>query len=399
MYIFYHYLKAILANIIYGFPSRRLKIIGVTGTKGKTTTANFIWAVLNHNGHKCGLISTANIRVGEREKLNYYHMTMPGPFIIQQQLRRMVMAKCEYGVIEATSEGLKLNRHWGIKFDTAIFTNLSPEHLPSHQNNFDVYRRAKGKLFQNRPNLILVNADDPYHSYYLHFPAVEKATFSFKNKSDYKAKIVNSSTFELNQEKYSIKILGAFNLNNALPAVIIGLRLGIKPKDIQKGLQKLVSVPGRMELIPNSLGLKIIVDYAHEPVSLKELLTTAQQLKTSQGKIILIVGAEGGGRDPGKRAPMGKLANQMADYVVITNVDPYRDNPQTIADDIAKMVDKKKRLVILDREKAIKKALESAQKGDVILITGKGAEQSITIGGQKYPWDDRKVVKRLLNVV
>lgn len=399
MRLFYNYLKALLAPLLYGFPAKKLKIIGITGTKGKTTTANFIWTVLNHNGHKCGLIGTANIRIGDSEQLNKYHMTMPGHFILQKLLKEMVDAKCEYVVLEVTSEGIKMFRHLGLKFDTAIFTNLTPEHLPSHNNSFENYKAAKANLFKNCPNLIIANADDPHSSYYLNNPCTQKFTFSVKNKSDYQAKIFDSSNFKLNNFKYSLNIFGKINIYNAIPAVIIGKKLGISPSNIQKSFDQLTSIPGRMEFIENQIGAKIIVDYAHEPVSLKELLQTAKDFTPKSNKIILLLGAEGGGRDPAKRAPMGDLAQKYADIVIVTNVDPYNDDPQTIANDIAIRIDKNKLYLILDREEAIKKAISLAKKGDTILITGKGAEQSITIDGQKIPWDDRKMVKKVLNSV
>ncbi len=403
MRLFYNYLKALLAPILYGFPSNKLKIIGITGTKGKTTTANFIWTVLNHNGYKCGLIGTANIRIGDSERLNKYHMTMPSHFIIQKLLKEMVEANCKYCVMEVTSEGIKRFRHLGIKFDTVIFTNLTPEHLPSHNNSFEKYKSEKMKLFKKCPNLIIANVDDSHAIDFLNHNCGAKTTFSINTKSDYQAKIIDSSHFELNKNKYSLNILGKVNIYNAIPAVIIGEKLNIKPIDIQKSFGELSYIPGRMEFIPNKLGLKIIVDYAHEPVSLKELLSTAHELKTCPptggSKIILILGAEGGGRDPAKRTPMGDLANKMADIAIVTNVDPYSDDPQKIADDIAARIDKSKLFLILDRQKAIEKAISLAKKDDIVLITGKGAEQSITINGTKYPWDDRKIVKKILNDV
>lgn len=399
MRLFYNYLKALLAPLLYGFPAKKLKIIGITGTKGKTTTANFIWTVLNNNGHKCGLVGTANIRIGDNERLNKYHMTMPGHFILQKLLKEMVDAKCEYVVLEVTSEGIKRFRHFGLKFNTAIFTNLTPEHLPSHNNSFENYKSTKAKLFKTCPNLIIANVDDSHASYYLNNQCGQKITFSIKNQSDYQAKIIDFSNFELNNFKYSLNILGKINIYNAIPAIILGEKLGISPKNIQKSFDKLVSIPGRMEFIPNKLGLQIIVDYAHEPVSLKELLQTAQDFTPKNNKIILLLGAEGGGRDPAKRAPMGDLANKYADFAIVTNVDPYQDDPQIIANDIAVRIDKNKLYLILDRQEAVKKAVSLGQKGDTILITGKGAEQSITIDGQKIPWDDRKVVKMVLNSV
>lgn len=403
MRILYNYIKGVLALIINGFPGNKLKIIGITGTKGKTTTANFIWTVLNNNDYKSGLIGTANIRIGDKECLNIYHMTMPSHFIIQKLFKDMVAAKCKYCVMEVTSEGIKRYRHLGIKFDTVIFTNLTPEHLPSHQNSFENYKAAKMKLFKTCPKLIIANTDDTHSPDFLNNNCNDKKTFSINNKSNYQAIVLDSSTsvtnFEVKKEKYSINILGTFNIYNALPAVIIGKYLKLTHSQIQAGFDKLKSIPGRMEFIKNKKNINIIVDYAHEPVSLKWLLETAKSITMKNNKIILVLGAEGGGRDPSKRAPMGELANKYADFAIVTNVDPYFDNPQKIADDIATKINPKKLFVILDREEAIKKALSLASKNDTILITGKGAETSITIDGKKYPWDDRKVVKKVLNSV
>ena len=403
MRILYNYIKGILALIINGFPSNKLKIIGITGTKGKTTTANFIWTVLNNNGYKSGLIGTANIRIGDKECLNIYHMTMPSHFVIQKLFRDMVAAKCKYCVMEVTSEGIKRYRHLGIKFDTVIFTNLTPEHLPSHQNSFENYKAAKMKLFKKCPKLIIANADDSHFTDFLNNNCSDKKTFSINNKSNYQALVLDSSTsvtnFEVKKEKYTINILGIFNIYNALPAIIVGKYLKLSQKQIQTGFDKLKSIPGRMEFIKNKKNLNLIVDYAHEPVSLKWLLDTAKSITLKNNKIILVLGAEGGGRDPAKRAPMGELANKYADFAIVTNVDPYSDNPQKIADDIAVKIDNKKLFVILDREEAIKKAISLASKNDTVLITGKGAETSITIDSKKYPWDDRQTVKSVLNSV
>ncbi len=415
----YHYLVALAAAVRYGFPSRQIVVIGITGTKGKTSTANFIWSCLSAGGIHAGIITTANIRIGEREILNAYHMTMPGPFTIQRLLRQMVDAQCTHCVIETTSEGLKQHRHAGIQYDIGVFTNLFPEHLPSHGGSFDAYREMKGRMFASlgthpRKNIdrrrvekiIIANAASEYAPYFSSFPADRKLTFAVGKKADYTAEDVRSSdsgvAFKVGDTGFRLSIPGAFNVSNALPAVIISRLMNIDDASIARGLSSLSIIPGRMERIEEGQNFALFVDYAHEGESMRNVLETADSMRTPGGKIIVLLGAEGGGRDKAKRPIMGELTGKMADYVVVSNVDPYEDDPQEILEDIARAAEKAGKtrdenlFVIEDRRAGINKALSLAQTGDIVLITGKGAEQSIVIGGRSLPWDDRVVVREEL---
>ncbi|MDO8575906.1 MAG: UDP-N-acetylmuramoyl-L-alanyl-D-glutamate--2,6-diaminopimelate ligase [bacterium] len=415
----YHYLLALAAAVRYRFPSRHIVTIGVTGTKGKTSTANFIWSCLSVGGIKTGIITTANIRIGDREILNAYHMTMPGPFTIERLLREMVGAGCTHCVIETTSEGLKQHREVGLQYDIAVFTNLFPEHLPSHGGSFEAYKEMKGKMFaslQSHPRkavdgkqmekIIIANTASEHAPYFLAFPADRKLTFAVEKKADYAAQDVRSSdtgvAFKVGGAEFRLSIPGAFNVSNALPAIIISRLANVADASIARGLEKLTLIPGRMERIEAGQKFTLFVDYAHEGESMRNVLETAAAMRAPGGKIIVLLGAEGGGRDKAKRSIMGKLTGTMADYVVVSNVDPYEDDPQEILEDIARAAEGegKKRdtdlFVIEDRRAGINKALSLAGAGDIVLITGKGAEQSMVLGGRSIPWDDRTVVREEL---
>lgn len=419
---FYHFYLAVLAAFYYGFPSKRMITIGITGTKGKTSAANFIWSVLNAAGFKAGLIGTANIRIGDVEMLNKYHMTMPGRFILQGLLGKMVKAGCRYCIVETTSEGIKQWRHYGIFYDIAVFTNLSPEHLQSHGGSFEQYKKAKGGMFsalkkgsrkiiggKKIKKIIIVNYDNPHKDYYLDFWADEKFTFGTEG-GDFVAKNIRNTPggleFFVGEESYEIKIFGNFNVYNALPAVIIGSLAGISYNKIQEGLKNLKIIPGRLEKIDVGQSFLVFVDYAHEKEGMNAVLNTVKELIYGKGgKVIVLLGAEGGGRDKAKRPVLGEISAKKADFVVISNVDPYEDDPKEICEDIALVAENfgkirdKDLFIVEDRREGIRKALSLANKNDAVLITGKGAEQSILIGGKRYPWDDRIVVREELNKI
>lgn len=417
--LLYHYGLANLAAFYYGFPSKKMIVIGVTGTKGKTSTVNFIWSCLNSAGRKTGIISTANIRIGKKEILNKYHMTMPGAFILQGFLAQMIKHGCEYCVIETTSEGIKQSRHQGIFYDIAVFTNLSPEHLESHKRSFEKYKNMKGRMFASLSKskhkiidgkkiekIIIANYDSKHKDYFLDFWADKKITFGLNGQADYTAKDIkragSETEFSVNAINYGLKILGDFNVYNVLPAIIISSILKIPAPLIQNGIKQLTLIPGRMERINEGQRFTVIVDYAHEKQSINAVLETGKRIVGAGSKIIILLGAEGGGRDKAKRPIMGKLAGQKADFVIVSNVDPYGDNPEEILKDIAKAAEtagkirNKDLFVIEDRTKGIKKAISLAKSQDVVLITGKGAEQSMIVGNKHYPWDDRLVVKKEL---
>ncbi|MBI2635407.1 MAG: UDP-N-acetylmuramoyl-L-alanyl-D-glutamate--2,6-diaminopimelate ligase [Parcubacteria group bacterium] len=424
----YHLTLAALAGFYYGWPSKKMIIIGITGTKGKTSSANFIWSVLTAAGNKTGLIGTANIRIGEKEFLNKYHMTMPGRFILQGLLKQMANSGCKYCIVETTSEGIKQWRHFGIFYDVAIFTNLTPEHLQAHGGSFEKYKEAKGRMFEVlRKNgrkvidpdgtvgvdgreikkTIIVNYDDLHKEFFLNFPADRKITIGTIGGADFQAdKIRNTKDgleFFVGSTSYELNILGKFNVYNALAAVAVGSVFGASNEQIQTGLKNLKNIPGRMEKIDEGQGFLVFVDYAHEKEGMNAVLETAGEMATeSVGKVIVLLGAEGGGRDKAKRPVLGEIAAKKADFVIISNVDPYEDDPKEICEDIAVAAEKfgknrdKDLFIIEDRREGIRKALSLAGQNDVVLITGKGSEQSIVIGGKRYPWDDRVVVRKIL---
>ncbi len=418
---YYHLALAALAGFYYGFPSKKMVVIGITGTKGKTSAANFIWSVLNAAGYKTGLVGTANIRIGGEEYLNKYHMTMPGRFVLQGLLKKMLNAGCEYCIVETTSEGIKQWRHFGIFYDIAIFTNLTPEHLEAHGGSFEKYKEAKGGMFKalykgrrkiikggEIKKIIIANYDDLHKEYFLGFPADKKITFGTGEGADFRAdKIKNTLDgleFFIGPESYELNILGKFNVYNALPAAVIGREFGIGAEKIRRGLKNLAVIPGRMERVGGRQDFAVFVDYAHEKEGMTAVLETAREIAAeAAGKIIVLLGAEGGGRDRAKRPVLGEIAAKNADFVIVSNVDPYEDDPKEICEDIAFAAEKfgKKRgenlFVIEDRREGIKKALSLAGENDIVLITGKGSEQSIVIGGKRSPWDDRIVVREELN--
>ncbi len=417
--LLYHRVITGLAAFYYRYPSDDMIVIGVTGTKGKTSTVNFIWSVLTAGGYKVGLISSANIRIGKEERLNDYHMTMLGRFQAQKIIKKMAVKNCDFCIIETTSEGLKQHRANGINYDIGIFTNLSPEHLPSHNHSFENYKKAKGKMFEilskrkkmidgrSIEKMILANLDDDHADYYLDFESDLKITFGLQNvEADYVAEKIrekdNGVEFEVNGKKFEIEILGKFNIYNALPAIIIADKFKISNESTFSGIKNLKKIPGRMEEIEMGQPFRVIVDYAHEQKSMKNALSTLKKI-AGDGKTILLLGAEGGGRDKSKRSLMGKIAAEKADYVIVSNVDPYEDDPEKIIEEIAFAAEENGKqkgvdlFTIADRRAGIKKSLSLAKKGDVVLITGKGAEQSITVDGKTIPWDDRKVVAEELN--
>lgn len=426
---FYHLALAASAAFYYGFPSKKMIVIGITGTKGKTSAANFIWSVLMAGGYKTGLVGTANIRIGEKEFLNTYHMTMPGRFILQRILKQMADAGCTHCIVETTSEGIKQWRHYGIFYDVAIFTNLTPEHLQAHGGDFLKYKEAKGKLFsalgkngckvikgKEIKKIIIANSDNEHSDFYLGFSSDEKFTYGLGIGADFIANNVKNTSdgleFSVGNENFRINILGKFNAYNALPALIVGKIFDIPYEKIQEGFKNLKIIPGRMEKIEEGQKFSVFVDYAHEKEGMIAVLDAAQELletefltvgnSVSKGNIILLLGAEGGGRDKAKRPILGEIAAKKADFVIVSNVDPYEDDPKEICEDIAVAAEKfgkirdKNLFVIEDRREGIKKALSLASDNDVVLVTGKGSEQSIVIGGKRYPWDDRVVVREEL---
>ena len=448
----YHFLLSLIASTWYGWPSNKLIVIGVTGTTGKTTSVYLISKMLASAGYKTGFTSTAMFNDGDKEWLNDKKMTMSGRFFTQKMLKKMVKNKCQYAIVETTSQGIEQFRHKFINYDILIFTGLYPEHVEAH-GSFEKYKEAKGKLFahlkkcktkyaddkkhivkaesglkkieSNRVKKnIIANGDDKHVDFFLSFWAEEKFVYTKNNeigvklKSD-KTHIVNYGDIKSNQAGVSFKadkteiklnLLGEYNAANAMNAVCLGLSQDIKLEKIKVGLEKIQGVPGRMEIITSPQpspskgeggGFTVVIDYAFEPEALKKIYGTI--LRLEHNRIIHVLGSAGGGRDVARRPKLGALSSMTADIVIITNEDPYDDDPKLIIDQVAMGAENAGKVLekdlfkIEDRREAIKKALNLAEEGDIVLITGKGCEQAICVaGGVKIPWDDRKVVEEEL---
>lgn len=408
-------MRAFCAGVLYGFPGKKMIVIGVTGTKGKTSTANYIWSVLRAGGYKAGLISTANFRIGNKEELNAWHMTMPGSFFIQKTLKRMLTLGVSIAVVEMTSEGMQQYRHAGIPVDIAVFTNLTPEHLKSHGGSFEKYKKAKSPLFKalsrkkkllngkKVSTLIIANTDSEHAPYYLSFPADKKMTYG-NTQGDFLIQNTVSTkegtTFSLGDGEYRLSIPGSFNVYNAVPAILVGHHLGIDEEKITEGLLSLKNIPGRMDLIDEGQDFTVVVDYAHEPAGLTVLLESAQSIKAPTGKIILLSGVIGGGRE--SRVPMARIGAQKADYFILTTEDPYEEDPKKLIDELARTAENEGKkpgtnlFPIEDRREAITKALSLASSGDIVLIAGKGAETTMMVGAGSIPWNEREIVRELL---
>jgi UDP-N-acetylmuramoyl-L-alanyl-D-glutamate--2,6-diaminopimelate ligase len=408
----YHTVESFLAALYYGFPGQKLTVIGITGTKGKTTTANFIWSILKSAGYTVGIISTANIRVGNEEWLNPYRMTFPPAWEMQRLLAEMYRAGCTHVILEATSPALAQNRHIGIRFAAGIFTNLSPEHLELHHNSFEEYRSEKEKLFQALENVAnsisIVNADSEQAPFFTKYKAGKHYTYGIAHGSIVASRIEETHDgvdFFVGEEKYHLSVLGGFNVYNALPGIVLAHTWGISSDTIRTGLVSLSGIPGRMERIEAGQPFTVIVDYAHEGLSVGTVLDVAKRMKKEGSRIRVVTGATGGGRDKAKRTAIGSAVGTTADVAYITDEDPYEDDPLVIINDVAlaaKNAGKKEGdnlFVITNRKDAIAQALKDAEKNDIVLIIGKGAEQTMQVKGGAISWDDRKIAREYLHVL
>lgn len=412
----YHGISARVASIYFGSPSKKLFVIGVTGTAGKSTTVMMCAQILNFSGNRTGYITTAGSFDGETSQVNMHGLSMPGGWLLQKQLAKMVSNGCKYAIVECTSEGLAQNRHYGISFQAALFTNLSPAHLDSH-GSFENYRNAKGKLFallSRNPNSLLgVNLDDPNKNYFLHFKAGKK--FGVSQRADTpkpediitlvaeKIAVKNQISFSVNSVEFNLRMFGTFNISNALLAIGCAEILGVNLATAAEALANIGTVPGRMETFKAPSGFTVVVDYAPEPAAMEASLRAVTLIP--HNKIIHVFGSTGGHRDVSKRFTFGEISAKLADAIIITNDDVYDSDPEEIANNIREGIDRVKTKkvssieVILDRKDAITHALKIAQPQDVVLITGKGSEQFLVLPhNERIAWDDREVVKRLLNL-
>jgi len=382
----YHFLLAFFGALMYGFPSRKLKVVGVTGTNGKTTVVNMTAACLEAGGYKVASLSSIKFKIKEKEKPNLLKMTMPGRFKIQKFLRQAADAGCQYAVLEVSSEGIKQHRHEFIDFTVAVFTNLSPEHIESH-GGFENYKKAKGKLFEAVKKIHVVNIDDKSAEYFLQFPASQKYGYSNSESSNDEGltSIIKGRDIGL-----KLQMPGEFNIYNALAAIAVGLSQDIPLEICKKAVESIKGVPGRMEIVIKE-PFKVVVDYAVTPDALEGLYKTLKK-EFSPEKLICVFGSCGGGRDKWRRPVLGEIAERYCDRIILTNEDPYDENPEKIIEDISKGI-KGEPEKILDRGRAIRRALELASSGDAVAISGKGSEPQMALAkGKKIPWSDREVV-------
>ena len=342
----YHSILAYLGAAFYGFPSKKLKIIGVTGTKGKSTVVYLTAKLLEASGKSVGSCGSLGFKIKEKEWPNTLKMTMPGRFRLQKLMSEAVKAGCEYFILEVTSEGIKQKRHLGIQFDCAVFTNLHKEHIESH-GSFENYYRAKQELFKRTKNTHVINADDPNTKLFGDFPAKHKIFYGL-TKGDMVAsniKLSNAgSSFEVYGMVYNTYLAGQFNVMNMLAVLSVGAIYKIDLPSAKPVLESVEFIPGRMEFIQRK-PFEVVVDYAHTPDSLEQVYRTLKKSpSTSPGtpitqishKLICVIGAAGGGRDKWKRPEFGRIAAEYCDEIILTNEDPYDENPDSIINDIQK---------------------------------------------------------------
>lgn len=410
----YHYILSHLAALYYGHPSREMIVIGVTGTNGKTSTAYMIAKALEADGSKTGCTTTAVFKVADKEWLNNTKMTMLGRFQLQKLLRRMVQTGCKYAVIETSSQGITQHRHANIAYDIGVFTNLTPEHIEAH-GGFENYKQAKVKLFHHIAKLpgktingnpvlraaVFNHDDDHWQDFNIPGPSTV-ITFGEGDGADLQAQNISESvrgtSFTVADTPINLKLLGRVNILNALAALAVAKACGQSLAATAGQLEKITGIAGRFELIDEGQDFTVIVDYAPEPASLAKIYETIKALDPN--RIIHVLGSCGGGRDIARRPILGNMAGDNADIAIITNEDPYDDDPMQIINQVAEgakqagKVENQNLFLIPDRREAINKAVSLANSGDLILLTGKGAEQAICVAkGKKIPWDERTATR------
>src|SRR3989338_7244490 len=401
----YNFCMAFWAALFYGFPSRRLIVVGVTGTKGKTTVVRLLHHILASSGTTTASLSSLGIRIGDKEEENPMKMTMPGRMAIQRFLHDARRAGAEYAIIEVTSEGIRQFRHRFIKFQGAIITCVHPYHIESH-GNFEAYLRAKLDLFWRLPKdaTAVINKDDGAWGRFAASTGAAKVFYSASEvAAGGKPILVRHVTqsrdgieFDLGQETIFSPLLGEFNLSNILAAISFATARHISLRSAASAIKTFSGVPGRMEFIQTS-PVSVVVDYAHTPESLRSVYEFLKnsRIKTKDVKLICVLGAAGGGRDRWKRPEFGRIASQFCDTIVLTNEDPYDEDPTVIMGEIRSGVAESVGAeMILDRREAIRRALNSASAGDTVIITGKGSEKWImSKNGEKTPWNEREIVR------
>lgn len=389
----------------YGHPAKNLKVIAVTGTNGKTTTANYINEILKQSGFKTAMFTTAVIEVAGKRTINDLNATVATTARMQRFFRDAKKTKVDYVVLEVTSHALHQHKLTGVSIEAAVMTNLTQDHLDYHQT-MDRYAEAKAALFQDNPRFIVLNSDDEWHEYFDKFsPNDQKMTYGKSDKSEaridevklYKsaaeANVIFDHQTNVNLATY---LPGEFNIYNMTAAATVAYLMGVSVEDIREGVANLESIPGRYERVDIDKEYDVVVDYAHTPDALEKLLQTTKDI--TKNRVILVFGACGD-RDKSKRPVMGEIAAKLADRIFLTDEESYSENPDDIRAEIMNGIQEArgdaKTTEVADRREAISKAMGAAKKGDIVLVTGMGHEQFRIINGKREPWNDVQVVQEL----
>ena len=399
--------RAKIISARFGNPARDLRVIAVTGTNGKTTTVNFLNEILKEAGYRTAMFSTANIEIAGEQTVNDTNSTTATVARLQKFFRDAKKADVEFALIEATSHALDQYKLEGVPIEMAIMTNLTQDHLDYHKT-MENYAAAKAKLFEMNPSLVVLNADDEWFDYFNNFATEsQKITYGegesadvkiekfklYKKGSEASLRIDNNVELEI-----ATNLPGEFNIYNMTAAAAGAYLLGISLKDIQEGIANLEGVSGRFQYATSDLPFEVVVDYAHTPDALEKLLQTSK--KITKNRTILVFGACGD-RDREKRPIMGKIAQDLADRIIITDEENYTEDATQIREEIISGISKKNNKLpaniqeIPDRKEAIRKALQIAGKGDIVLITGLGHEVYRVINGEKTPWNDTEIVQKI----
>lgn len=416
MRLAWHKTNAVLACLWYRFPANRLRVIGVTGTSGKSSTVEILYALLHRSGKKVGSLSSIAFHIDGKDFPNHTLRTTMSPWKLQYYLRRMVKAGCEFAILEVSSHALDQNRVWGVSFDTALLTNLAEnEHLDYHGTVAD-YVRTKMKLFQqlNRsyrkphvPKTIILNRDDANYELFAELPADQKWTFSRKKPSDFQSHNLRVTAqglhFDLRLPNENLHLLvpliGEHHLENVLAAIATGTTCAVAPRAMPDALSGIAPIPGRLEPINEGQAFSVLVDYTYKPAALKAVFAALKPL--ARGRIICVWGGAGG-RSDANRAESAQILHDQADEIILTTDDPYDESPKAIAKKVREHIPREEGagfFEIEDRYEAIRYALYTAQDDDIVLISGRGHETTQTIGRYKIPFDDRQVCREILSFV
>lgn len=396
----YHLALAYLSAFLYLSPSKKIFVVGVTGTKGKTSTTELVNAILEKEGFRTALASTVRFKIGEKSFDNRFKMTTIGRAFTQRFLRRAVSSGCTHAVLEISSEAAKQYRHLFLNLDALIFTNLAPEHIESH-GSYEKYAEAKLAIAKElassgkKRRMLVVNADDPESERFLRIKNVEKLSFKMEDAEPF-AWAEKGLEMTWNGEKISSRLVGKFSVYNILSAATLARAMGIGNKTIKSAVEEFQGVRGRLERVEAGQAFPVVVDYAHTPESLEQVY----QAFPHKDKIC-VLGSTGGGRDRWKRPAMGAIANHYCAKIILTDEDPYDEDPRTIIEEMAAAIDPEKLEIEIDRRKAIRKAVESAKRHSIVIITGKGTDPFIMrSNGKKEPWSDvgvaREEIRKLI---